>query len=169
MTQTAVLYRPTDRETPVSDRLLWYPETKTTVGADGQGKWLYAVDCPTNLLVTIHSDSKILSREWVSAPKGMNTLTVSLPDGTDSAVMEIAVTGNYRTSNCRIEINRDVTAKGIRFITESFRDHLVPARRRHGPSVWSTNRAKAGNRQSCSTCITPLSTPSQAARGHSLP
>lgn len=126
VTQAAVLYRPTDRETPVSGRLLWYPETKITVGADGQGKWLYAVDCPTNLLVTIHSDDKILSREWVSAPKGMNTLTVSLPDGTDSAMMEIAVTGNYRTSNCRIEIKRDVTAKGIRFITESFRDHLVP-------------------------------------------
>lgn len=126
VTQTAVLYRPTDKNTPVPGKLLWYPESKLTVGADGQGKWLYAVDCATNLLVTLHSDSKILSREWVSAPEGMNTLSVSLPSGVDNAVMEIAVTGNYRTSEARIEINRDVTAKGIRFITESFRDRLVP-------------------------------------------
>lgn len=126
VSQTAILYRPTDKTSPVPGTLLWYPTEKVTVGADGKGEWLYAVDCPTNLLVTVHTDSKIISREWVNSPEGLSHLPVNLPEGTDEAVMEIAVTGNYRNSTACITLTRDVTRKGIRFVTESFRDRLIP-------------------------------------------
>lgn len=132
-TLTAVLYRPTDKETPLPGTLLWYPEEKVKAGADGKATWLYAVDCPTNLLVTIHGDTEIISRRWVEAPKGMNTLTLSLPEGIDNARMNIAATGNYRTTSCYVEIKRDAEEKGLKFITESFRDRLIPG----GEETWT--------------------------------
>ncbi|MCM1354890.1 MAG: hypothetical protein NC212_00620 [Staphylococcus sp.] len=126
VTKTVVLYRPTDRETPVPGTLLWYPETQINIDVDGSGSWLYAVDCPTNLLVTIHDDDKILSQRWIKTAKGMTTLPLHLPEGIDLATVDIALTGNYRSATASLKLKRDITKKSIRFKTESFRDKLVP-------------------------------------------
>lgn len=126
VTQKAVLYRPDDTQTPAPGRLLWYPTDKITLKGNAPGLWLYAVDCPTNLLVSIHTDSKMLSQKWVKAEAGMQKLPVELPDGIDEAVVEISLTGNYRNTTARLTVSRDIPAKGIRFVTESFRDRLVP-------------------------------------------
>ena len=126
VSQSMVLYRPTDKDTPVPGTLLWYPSDKVTLGPDGSAKWLYAVDCPTNLLVTIHNGNKIISQKWVSAAGGMATLPVALPSDMESATMQIAVTGNYRSATAVINVTADKAVKGLKFITESFRDRLVP-------------------------------------------
>lgn len=127
VTQEAVLYRPTDSATPVPSSLLWYPSTNVSADAEtGKGQWLYAVNCPTNLLVTIHTTDSILSQSWVKAEAGMHRLSLRLPDGHDSANVNIALTGNYRNSSVTLTLKRDVTAKSIRFITETFRDRTTP-------------------------------------------
>lgn len=126
VSQSVVLYRPTDRATPLPGTLLWYPDSKVSVSPDGSAQWLYAVDCPTNLLVTIHTDSRILSRRWVKVAEGMGHLPVSLPDGVDKAGMEIAVTGKYRSANVCVTLTRNATEKGLKFITESFRNRVLP-------------------------------------------
>lgn len=126
VSQNVVLYRPTDTATPVPGRLLWYPADKVSIKGNRGGSWLYAVDCPTNLLVSIHTGSKLISQKWVKADEGMHTLQIELPDGIDEATVEISLTGNYRNSSASITAKRDTTAKGIKFISESFRDRLVP-------------------------------------------
>ncbi|WP_305150357.1 alpha-2-macroglobulin family protein [uncultured Duncaniella sp.] len=126
VSQNVVLYRPTDTATPVPGRLLWYPTDKVSIKGSTAASWLYAVDCPTNLLVSIHTDSKLISRRWVKAGEGMHTLPIELPAGVDEASVEISLTGNYRNSSARLTAKRDMPAKGIKFISESFRDRLVP-------------------------------------------
>ncbi len=125
-TSDVVLYRPTDKDTPLPGRLLWYPSAKLTVAPGKAVAWLYAVDCPTNILVTVHTADKILSQKWMKSDAGMHTLPIDFPDGIDSATAEIMLTGNYRTASARIELRRDVPEKGIRFVTETFRDRLIP-------------------------------------------
>ncbi|MCM1076826.1 MAG: hypothetical protein NC411_05655 [Bacteroides sp.] len=126
VTNDVVLYRPTDNETPCPGELLWYPHNAITVSSTTPAKWLYAVDCNTNLLVTIHSEDTIISRKWISTERGMHRLPVFLPDSIEKAVMEIALTGNYRTANARIDIHTDKKPEGLRFIIESFRNRLMP-------------------------------------------
>lgn len=125
-TQQIVLYRPTDENTPRPDELLWYPSDKVSVRKGENPTWLYAVNCPTNLLVTLHDDTKIISREWVKADAGMHRLPVILPDSIDKAYLEINLTGNYEQTSATINISRDIPEKGIRFVTETFRNRLVP-------------------------------------------
>ncbi|MBD5353312.1 MAG: hypothetical protein HDR85_00125 [Bacteroides sp.] len=126
VSQSVVLYRPTDKATPLPGTLLWSPDTKVDVSPDGSAQWLYAVHCPTNLLVTIHTGSRILSRRWVEVPEGMGRLPVSLPEGVDNADMEIALTGKYRRASLSIPLTRPVPEKGLKFTAESFRDRVTP-------------------------------------------
>lgn len=121
------LYRPTDSLSPIADRLLWYPSDKISFDATAtEATWLYAVDCPTNMLVTVISDSKILSQRWVKSDVGMHLLPINLPIDVDKATVEIALTGKYRNAQAKLNVERETSGREIKFITESFRDHIVP-------------------------------------------
>lgn len=121
------LYRPTDTQSPIAGQLLWYPSDKIRLDATAtEATWLYAVDCPTNLLVTIHSDSKILLQRWVKSNVGMHSLPISVPIDVDNATVEIALTGDYRSAQASIKVERETSGRQIKFVTESFRDHIVP-------------------------------------------
>lgn len=127
VSQNVVLYRPTDTVTPAPESLLWYPSANIIAdAATGNGNWLYAVNCPTNLLVTVTTPDSIISQSWVKADAGMHNLSLALPNGIDAANAHIALTGNYRNESATIAIKRDVKAPAIRFITETFRDRTVP-------------------------------------------
>lgn len=127
VSQDAVLYRPSDKETPTPSKLLWYPSADVKASEiSGEGEWLYAVNCPTNLLVTLHTPDSILSQSWVKANAGMNRLKLHLPDRLESATIRIALTGNYRNESASLTLRRDVRAKSIHFVAESFRDRTIP-------------------------------------------
>ncbi len=127
VSQYAVLYRPSDKETPTPSKLLWYPSADVKASEiSGEGEWLYAVNCPTNLLVTLHTPDSILSQSWVKANAGMNRLKLHLPDRLESATIRIALTGNYRNESASLTLRRDVRAKSIHFVAESFRDRTIP-------------------------------------------
>lgn len=121
-----VIYRRSDKVTPVPGTLMWYPSVKVSVKSGKKGAWLYAVDCDTHLLVTLWNKDEIISRKWIKVPAGMHELEVELPDGVDEATMRVAVTGNYRSANPVVNVKRVGPGKGIEFVTESFRDRLVP-------------------------------------------
>lgn len=121
-----VIYRNSDKKTPVPGTLLWYPNAKVSVKHNGKGSWRYAVDCDTHLLLTLWSKDEVIYQKWEKASAGMHTLEVELPDGIDDATLSVSATGNYRSSSITLAVKRLDVAKGIKFITESFRDKLVP-------------------------------------------
>ncbi len=124
-----IIYRTDDKKTPYPGQLLWSPADKVYVGGKDDGKWLYATDCPTHLLVAVVSGDKVLSRKWVKASEGMHRLDVELPDGVDRAMMTVAATGKYRSETKYIEVIRSGSEKGLRIVAETFRDRLVPGSR----------------------------------------
>lgn len=122
-----VLYRPKDKTTPMPDNILWYPENKIKI-SDNRDKasWLYAVNRPSYLLVSLHTDTTLISQDWVKVDAGMHRLPVSLPKNIDNARLEISVTGNYQNATARIYLEREITEPSIKFITETFRDRIMP-------------------------------------------
>ncbi len=125
-TASTVIYRRDDISTPVPGRLLWYPSNSVVIKGDRSGEWLYATDCDTYLLVTVWTSDDIISQKWVKSPAGMHTLDVQLPDSVDNATVSVSATGAYRRAAADINVKRSGREKGIKFITESFRDRLTP-------------------------------------------
>jgi len=125
-TASAVIYRRDDKSTPVPGTLLWHPSNSVVIKGDRSGEWLYATDCDTYLLVTVWTSDGIISQKWVKSPAGMHTLDIQLPDNVDDATVSVSATGAYRRAAAEINVKRSGREKGIKFITESFRDHLIP-------------------------------------------
>lgn len=125
-TASTVIYRSDDRSTPVPGTLLWYPSTSVTVRSGNSGKWIYAVDCDTYLLVTVWTSDDLISQKWVKANAGMHTLEILLPESIDDANVAVSVTGNHRRSYANLTVKRAGREKGLKFVTESFRDRLRP-------------------------------------------
>lgn len=120
-----VMYRATDKSTPLPGTLLWSPEGKVKTDAAGRGAWLYATDTPTWLLVTLSADGKPLSQDWRQVSAGLSRLDVSLPDGVDEALMTVAATGGYRSASLDVTVTRG-KRRGIKISTATFRDRLTP-------------------------------------------
>lgn len=123
---TTVIYRSDDKVTPVPGELLWNPVNTVTVKGGDTAKWLYATDCDTYLLITTWTQDTILSQKWLKVPVGMRNMDLSLPKDCDEMNVTVTATGKYRTDTKTLQVKRDVSMKGLKFVTESFRDRLVP-------------------------------------------
>ena len=126
VSREVVLYNPKSKETPLPGTLLWSPQSEVAITGNNPGNWLYAVDCQTNLLVTLTADGKILSQRWEKASEGMHTLSVTLPDAVDTARLNVSAVGKYRSAQLAANVTRTGSAKGLKFTVETMRDRLVP-------------------------------------------
>lgn len=120
-----VFYNLNDTHTPLPGTLLWSPSRALSVAPEGS-EWIFAVDAPAHLLVTLTAENRIISREWHSCPAGLNRLPVSLPDGVDKADLTVSVVQGYRSATHRVALTRAGSEKGIEIKVESMRNSLVP-------------------------------------------
>ncbi len=125
-TANTVLYRTTDRSTPVPGTLLWSPVREIKYGRNNTAAWLFATDCPTHLYVTVTTGSEIISRQVHKVAAGMGSIEVSLPAGLSSATMHVSATGLYRSDELRVSLSRPDLMKGIRITAETMRRRSVP-------------------------------------------
>ena len=121
-----IIYDPEAAESPCPGQLLWPPMHTVTTDLDGHGSWLVAASCPTHILATLSTSDSIISQQWIDAAKGFNRLPVNLPAGVDQATLTYAAVGDYRNSSGSVTISRKDSEKGLRIITETFRDNLEP-------------------------------------------
>lgn len=124
-----LLYRTTDTATPCPGTLLWSPMNRLETTPDGRASWLYATDCPTHLLVTLTTSGSIASQRWVKVKAGMGHIDISLPDDAAKAHLTVSATGLYRSATCSADITRAGSERGIKILTETFRDRLEPGSR----------------------------------------
>ncbi|MCH5326728.1 MAG: hypothetical protein J1E29_05950, partial [Duncaniella sp.] len=103
-----------------------------TFDSDSTSTWLYATDCPTHLLVTVSDGTRLLYRRWHKVGAGLGHIAVSLPEGVESAVMSVAATGLYRSTQTTVRLTRPKLKKGIRLSAETIRDRVVPG----GQEIW---------------------------------
>lgn len=127
VSEKVVLYRPTDKYSPVPDELFWTPETgQLKVAKGGKTQWLYATGFDAHILVTLTDSKGLIEQKWVNAPAGMHTLPISLPSGVDNARLSIFYVGNYESGSIDLNVIVAEPRPAIKFEVETFRDHLVP-------------------------------------------
>lgn len=121
-----VLYDPSSTASPCPDKLVWAPEWKLTTDASGGARWTYALKSDAHFLVTMWTSDGIIYRRWENGAAGFNALTVKLPDGCDEANLSLMVTGDYMQESVNVDVERPDSMKGLKIITETFRDRTVP-------------------------------------------
>ncbi|MDE6377410.1 MAG: hypothetical protein K2K72_01550, partial [Duncaniella sp.] len=121
-----ILYDPTASESPCPDQLLWSPQPTVSTDRSGKGSWLVAASCPTHILATVSTADSVLSQRWIAVSKGFNRIEVNLPHGIDEARLCYAAVGDYDNMSGSVQVTRLDSAKGLKIITETFRDRLAP-------------------------------------------
>lgn len=122
----SVLYNPSDSLTPVPGTLFWSPDSKLTADRNGSATFLYATDAESHLLLSLTTRDSLLYTRWVKSPAGMHRLNFSIPDSVEEAHLNLLCTGDYRQMSHSFSVTRDNSRKGIRIITETFRDRIAP-------------------------------------------
>ena len=124
-TVSTVLYRPTDTACPVTDCVLWSPQSALT--PDGSsGSVLVGAPADTHLLYTLSSDGKILEQRWVAFPAGMRHVGYSLPDSVSKATLSLNAVAQFRSSSLEFGITAPSARHSLVIRAESMRDRLQP-------------------------------------------
>lgn len=122
-----VLYRPTEKYSPV-DRALWSPSANV-VNTDGHGSAsvLYAVpDDDASVLLVVSEDNKMVTRRWLTASKGFNKVDLKLSDGSSRASVVMMSMRNGEADEITLTLQRPEPESQLKIVTESFRNRLIP-------------------------------------------
>ncbi|MBD5241048.1 MAG: hypothetical protein HDS59_03080 [Barnesiella sp.] len=116
------LYRPEDLMPP-RKTTLWIPIKSVT---DGQYLLIGTTNSVTNLLYTITSGNKIVSRKWLKYSPGLHNLEIKLPEGCEDARLWLFSIADYKSTTQLITIEPRIPTKKISISTETWRDKLIP-------------------------------------------
>ena len=129
-----VLYRPTEKYSPV-DFPIWSPATNV-VTTDSEGRYtvLYAVpEDDSSVLLVVSEDNKMVTRHWLTASKGFNKIDLKLSDGSSRASVIMMSMRNGEADEISLTLRRPEPESELKIVTESFRDRLIPG----GEETWT--------------------------------
>ena len=119
-----IIYRDNDNYSP-SDNVLWYPGKNTlTVNSNKTEIKVFAKENDTYTLYYLESRGSCIERKWLKLKKGVNDITIILPEKTESASLNLSAVKDFMTSNIRIDFEVADSRQKLTFLTESFRDRL---------------------------------------------
>lgn len=128
-TKEVVIYRPTDKLSPV-DKPLWVPDK--TVAADGdtrKASILYATACDSIRVYYFASGRDgIVSKGWLTPAKGMNTLEIAVPDGESDIRLNLLTARDLWLYSEIISITTPASMRKISVEVETFRDKVTPGK-----------------------------------------
>ncbi len=127
LTQTIVLYTPSDKNSPVKQPM-WMPEQNSPFVTDSDKcRLLYAVsEDDTYVLLTVSTPEKILERKWIKANHGMHYLEINLPVGINRVEVVVQATKSMLTSQFNRTVVRKSSLKSLNIKAESFRNKMIP-------------------------------------------
>ena len=126
-----VLYKSTDKECPVKDKLMWIPTTGRNVDDKNVARILVGTNLPeTHIYYVASSRNKVEKEGWVKFPAGLNTLQLQVPDGDEEFLtVTLFAVGNDNSESETLTLNSEVNRREINVQVSSFRDRLVPGDR----------------------------------------
>lgn len=121
-----VLYRSTDTVSPV-EYPLWTPSVKA--GFDGnEAEILYAAaQDSTYILAIVSSSDTILSRSTFMTSAGFHRFKTKIPASVNNARVTLFTIKNFESELTYVDLTRTASVRKLKFVRESFRDHLRPA------------------------------------------
>lgn len=121
-----IIYRDNDDYSP-SNNVLWYPgKNALTVNGNKTDIKVFAKENDTHTLYYLESRGNCIERKWLKLKKGVNEIRINLPEKTESASLNLSAVKDFMTSNIRIDIEVADSRQKLNFLTESFRDRLIP-------------------------------------------
>ena len=122
------VYRPDDRQSP-SRSILWTPcdQDTLTVENDGTVKILVGtVAKPAHILCMVSSNDSLIERSWKEIDAGLHSFKFSIPRGIESARIDMIAAYDYNCETVTVFAERKELRSGIKIISESFRNKLIP-------------------------------------------
>lgn len=128
-TKDIVVYRPTDKLSPV-DKTLWIPET--TVIADGNTRkatvaYATASDS-THIYYLASGRDGVVAKGWLNPSKGMNNLEITVPDEESDIKLILMTARDLSLYSETINISTPEAMRKISVNVETFRDKVTPGK-----------------------------------------
>ena len=123
-----ILYRKSDKASPVKDCPLWISPLDKSVDMNNKGHITVGVSTPEAYIYYIaYTNKEIISEGWLNYKAGMNEFTVPLPKeaGADVTVSFITYYGTKKWEK-QVKLTNPYKAEALKITATSFRDKLVP-------------------------------------------
>lgn len=128
-TKEVVVYRPTDKLSPVN-KPLWIPETAVT--ADGNTRKatvIYATACDsTHIYYLATGRDGVVAKGWINPSKGMNNLEITVPDDESDIRLMLLTARDLSLYSETINISTPAAMRKISVNVETFRDKVTPGK-----------------------------------------
>lgn len=122
-----IVYRPQDNVCPV--RLpLWVPSETIQADSEGKFKVMLGSDCDdanVRMIVTVYP-GRIVEKRWLTPRKGMQEIEVTLPEGTEKAVVCLDCVKDFGSWRYETQVKGSASDKNIKIEIETFRDRVMP-------------------------------------------
>lgn len=123
-----VVYRRNDTVCPVNS-MLWLPDDGgMTADEEGRVEIVYgtALDEPHVLMTVSDAMGNLVEQKWLDAHKGMNRVSVVLPEGNKAMRVRFDVVSRMHRASSDISVSAASTRARIKLVTETFRDKVTP-------------------------------------------
>lgn len=122
-----ILYRPVDTVCPVK-QALWVPAGDIIADASGRAKVVAGSDCgDANVRMIVSAyPGKVIDKRWITLRKGMQEIEVKLPDGVETANVNLACVKGYASWEQSLVVNAASTRQSVKIEIETFRDKVLP-------------------------------------------
>lgn len=122
-----VLYKPQDEVCPV-EQPMWVP--LGDVAADTSGKFKVIVgsdrgDAHVRLIVSTYP-GKVIEKRWVTLRKGMQEIELTLPEGAESARVNLDCVKDFASWSSSISVKAVSSEESVKIEIETFRDKVMP-------------------------------------------
>ena len=124
---TVIVYNAKDKTCPAKEGV-WSPTTAIKANATNRkAEILYgvAVDNP-HVLMTIYDGVNVIEQKWLSSHKGMNRMTVTVPDSIAEMKVRLSYVNNFKEWESTIGVTVDNPNSALKVKIERMRDNLTP-------------------------------------------
>lgn len=127
ITKDIIVYRSTDKVSPV-DKPLWVPsQTITADGSTRKARISYAVaDDSTAVYYLATGRDGVVAKGWLHPSKGFNSLEISVPDGQTQLSVNLLAARNLQLVNESVAIETPESLRSLAISLETFRDKVTP-------------------------------------------
>ncbi len=120
-----IFYNASKQDFPI-DKLLWTPEGYLKFDSN-KGDFILATNSDSLVVNMVAiSKSKMIDQTWTKLKKGINHLTLSVPDSVTSAVVYVMGVNELQDFSVNVTITTPPARERFKLGIESFRDNVVP-------------------------------------------
>lgn len=124
-----VIYRLTDRKSPIDYYPLWLAQNNETLNLHPGEKTKITYAVPENdsyVLYTLSSGTNVIEQRWFTVNAGVHQMEITMPENTKEAKITLMSCRNFASASYSVILRCPEPEKDLRIICETFRNRIVP-------------------------------------------